>query len=192
LKFTQDAYQKTLRDGLQLRVDMPAKMPGSYQVRIAVRDAASMKLGAAGQFVSVPDLRKPKLAASGIVLRRVAEAAPDSAVMASPVVRHFSPNSEVYFALMLYNATIDPATHAPNVAMEVKLFRNEKVVSSMPETPINFVNQTDLARLFTNGVIKLGGDFEPGSYYLQVVITDKAAKEKQPPVVQWVDFEIVK
>jgi hypothetical protein len=93
---------------------------------------------------------------------------------------------------MLYNATIDPATHSPNVAMEVKLFRNEKVVSSMPETPINFVNQTDLARLFTNGVIKLGGDFEPGSYYLQVVITDKAVKEKQPPVVQWVDFEIVK
>jgi VWFA-related protein len=193
LTFPEDAYQRAMRDGLQLRIDMPAKMPGSYQVRIAVRDTATMKLGAAGQFVSVPDLRRPRLAASGIVLRRVAGAAPDSAVMASPVVRRFTPNSEVYFALMLYNATIDPATQSPNVAMEVKLFRNEKVVTSMPETPINFVNQTDLARLFTSGVIKLGGDFEPGNYYLQVVITDKAAKEKQqPPVVQWVDFEIVK
>ena len=35
-------------------------------------------------------------------------------------------------------------------------------------------------------------DLEPGNYYLQVVITDKAAKNKQPPVTQWVDFEIVK
>ncbi len=192
LTFREDAYQQAMRDGLQLRLDMPAKLPGAYQVRIAVRDTASGKIGATGQFISVPDLRRPRLAASGIVLRRLAEAAPDSAVMASPVVRRFAPNAEVYFALMLYNATIDPASQLPNVAMEVKLFRNEKVVTAMPETPINFVNQTDLARLFTSGVIKLGGDFEPGNYYLQVVITDKAVKDKQPPVVQWVDFEIVK
>lgn len=29
-------------------------------------------------------------------------------------------------------------------------------------------------------------------YYLQVVITDKAARDKQPPITQWVDFQIVK
>jgi hypothetical protein len=35
-------------------------------------------------------------------------------------------------------------------------------------------------------------DLEPGNYYLQVVITDIAARDKQPPITQWVDFEIVK
>jgi hypothetical protein len=40
--------------------------------------------------------------------------------------------------------------------------------------------------------MRLQQDLEPGNYYLQVVITDKAAKAKQPPVTQWVNFEIVK
>jgi len=45
--------------------------------------------------------------------------------------------------------------------------------------------------IITN-VMRLTPDLEPGNYYLQVVITDKAAKDKEPPATQWVDFEIVK
>lgn len=59
-------------------------------------------------------------------------------------------------------------------------------------TALSGANQPDLARLLTTGVMRLQDDLEPGNYYLQVVITDKAAKHKQPPVTQWVDFEIVK
>jgi hypothetical protein len=40
--------------------------------------------------------------------------------------------------------------------------------------------------------MRLTPDLEPGDYYLQVVITDKAAKNKKSAVSQWVDFEIVK
>jgi hypothetical protein len=43
-------------------------------------------------------------------------------------------------------------------------------------------------------VMRLTPDLEPGNYYLQVLISDKNAKDKdkQPPATQWVDFEIVK
>jgi hypothetical protein len=51
---------------------------------------------------------------------------------------------------------------------------------------------SNLDRLFVTSALPLSPDLEPGSYYLQVVITDKNAKNKQPPVVQWVNFEIVK
>jgi hypothetical protein len=47
-------------------------------------------------------------------------------------------------------------------------------------------------RLFVTSALPLSADLEPGSYYLQVVVTGKTAKDKQPPVTQWVDFEIVK
>jgi hypothetical protein len=42
--------------------------------------------------------------------------------------------------------------------------------------------------------MRLQQDLEPGNYYLQVLITDKAGKDKdkQPPVTQGVSFEIVK
>jgi len=38
----------------------------------------------------------------------------------------------------------------------------------------------------------LGSEFPPGEYVLQVIITDKLAKEKQQIASQWIDFEIVK
>jgi hypothetical protein len=53
-------------------------------------------------------------------------------------------------------------------------------------------NQADLSRLFITGSVRLSSNLEPGNYYLQVVIVNKAVKDKQPSVTQWVDFEIVK
>ncbi|HVF21825.1 MAG TPA: hypothetical protein VM941_02070, partial [Pyrinomonadaceae bacterium] len=101
-------------------------------------------------------------------------------------------NSEVEFAFVIYNAAIDPATHSPNLLMETKLFRDGKNVKSNANIPITGANQPDLARLVISGVMRLQEDLEPGNYYLQVVITDKAAKGKQPTISQWADFEIVK
>ena len=76
--------------------------------------------------------------------------------------------------------------------MNVMLFRDGKTVYSGPEVPIVASNPKDLSRVFTNGKLKLSSDFEPGNYYLQVVVTEKDAKDKAVPVVQWIDFEIEK
>ena len=192
LSLRQSDYDKALRDGLRLRFDMPAKRPGSYQVRVAVGDRNSSKVGSAGQFVVVPDLKKNRLATSGIVLRAAEESPTQTAVMATATGRRFRVNSDVEFAFVVYNATIDPATQLPKLVMETRLFRDGKVVKSAAETALSGANQPDLSRLLTSGVMRLQEDLEPGNYYLQVVITDKAAKDKQPPITQWVDFEIVK
>jgi hypothetical protein len=76
--------------------------------------------------------------------------------------------------------------------MQARLFRDGKPIGTGMETPVSVAEQTDLTRLFTTGVVKLDRNLERGNYYLQVVITDKAARNKQPSVTQWVDFEIVK
>jgi hypothetical protein len=192
LTLRQSDYDKARRDGLRLRFDMPAKRPGSYQVRVAVRDINSSKVGSAGQFVAVPDLKKNRIATSGIVLRAAEESSPETAVMATPNGRKFRVNSDVEFAFVVYNAAIDRATQLPNLVMETNLVRDGKVVKSGAQIPLSSANQPDLTRLLTSGVMRLQQDLEPGNYYLQVVITDKAAKAKQPPVTQWVNFEIVK
>jgi VWFA-related protein len=192
LTLRQSDYDKARRDGLRLRFDMPAKRPGSYQVRVAVRDINSSKVGSAGQFVAVPDLKKNRIATSGIVLRAAEESSPETAVMATPNGRKFRVNSDVEFAFVVYNAAIDRATQLPNLVMETNLVRDGKVVKSGAQIPLSSANQPDLTRLLTSGVMRLQQDLEPGNYYLQVVITDKAAKAKQPPVTQWVNFEIAK
>ena len=54
-------------------------------------------------------------------------------------------------------------------------------------------DQADPSRVAVNGVLRLTPELEPGNYYLQIVITDKDAPAKKvAPVIQWVDFEIVK
>ena len=76
--------------------------------------------------------------------------------------------------------------------METKLFRNDKRVQSYPAIPVDMTNQPDLERIFATRIVQLGANLEPGHYYLLVEIIDKTSKDKDPAIVQWIDFEIVK
>jgi hypothetical protein len=174
---------------MSLRLDMPVKRPGAYQVRVATRDRNTGKIGSAGQFVDVPDLNKKLLAVSGIVLGTAATFSGRNVndVMERVGVRSFDPNSDVHFAFVTYNAL-----STSNLVMQARLFRDGKNVYSGSEEPINVGNQTDPGRLFVKGSMRLAPDLDLGDYYLQVVITDKSAKNKAVSVVQWISFEIVK
>jgi VWFA-related protein len=187
LSLGEAEYQQALRDGLpdavRLRFDMHAKQPGSYQVRVAVRDRTSGKLGAAGEFVDVPDLSKNRLALSGIVLRRTGQAA-HAAAMANPPDRRFQRHSDLYVTLVAYNPT-------PNLTMQTKLFREGKPVKTNPPISVE-VKGAGSDRMLLTDVVRLTPDLEPGNYYLQVAVTEKPAKGKPVPVVQWVEFEIVR
>jgi VWFA-related protein len=62
-------YKRAQRDGLVYYVTVPLKKAGAYQLRISLRDSSTERIGSASQFVEVPDLKKNRLAVSGIVLR---------------------------------------------------------------------------------------------------------------------------
>ena len=192
ISLRKEEYEQALRESLDLRLDLPVKRPGSYQVRIAVRDENSSKIGSAGESVAVPNLKNRHLAISGLVLRGASEKLPPTTAMTNPGIRRFASNSELHFAFLIYNAAINPATRLPDLVMQTRLFRDGQRVGTETETAVSGVKQEDLSRLFTTGMVKLDPNLEPGNYYLQVVITDKAARNQQPPVTQWVDFEIVK
>ena len=183
LTLKEPEYEKAMREGLRLRFDMPARRPGAYQVRIAIREGYSYKIGSAGQFVAVPNLNNKQLALSGVVLQGVDAKTQDA--MTSPAVRRYRVNSDLYFAFVIYNGS-------PNLLMQTKLFRDGKAVKSSVESAVDVTNQPDPGRMLITNVMRLTPDLEPGNYYLQVVITDKTAKDKEPPATQWVDFEIVK
>ena len=195
VSLSEKDYEQALIEGIRIRFDMPAKRPGAYQVRVAARDVVSSRLGSAGHVVVVPNLNNKRLAVSGIVLRGVTDVAdPDAKAVAgvSPAVRRFSPDSDLYLAFMVYNASIDRAVGQANLAIEGKLFRDGKRVHTYPRATIDASNQTDPMRIFVTRVVRLGADLEPGHYYLRLEIIDQAVKEKPPMAIQWVDFEIVK
>lgn len=188
LSLSESDYQYIRNEGIRLSFDIPVKRSGAFQVRVAARDRPSSRIGSAGQYVLVPDLKNKKLSVSGILL---AENGANQTIT-NPGTTRFRSNSELYFACLLYNAT-NESGKLRNLIMDVTLFREDKKVHSGPETPIVASEQTDLSRVVVKGVLRLGPELEPGNYYLQIVITDKDAPSKKvAPVVQWVDFDIVK
>jgi len=187
ISLPENEYAAALKDGLGFNVDIPVKRNGAFQVRVAIRDKETAKIGSAGEFVTVPDLRTRRPAVSGIVLGGGSRGRSEQEALANTVARRFDPNTDLDFVYVIYNAL-----QFAKPAMETKLFRDGKVVYSGPEVPIQTAGQPDPERVLVSGKVPLSRDLEPGFYYLQVVITDKDAKGKALPVVQWIDFEVVK
>lgn len=76
-----DEYERLLQTGLVYVLNVPVKKPGAYQLRVAVRDAATAHIGSASQFIEVPNLEKNRLALSGIVVRNSSAADADAATI---------------------------------------------------------------------------------------------------------------
>jgi len=187
ISLPENEYAAALKDGLGFNVDIPVKRNGAFQVRVAIRDKETAKIGSAGEFVTVPDLRTKRPAVSGIVLGGGSRGRSEQVALANTVARRFDPNTDLDFVYVIYNAL-----QFAKPVMETKLFRDGKVVYSGPEAAIQTAGQPDPERVLVSGKVPLSRDLEPGFYYLQVVITDKDAKGKALPVVQWIDFEVVK
>jgi hypothetical protein len=139
-------------------------------------------------FVQVPDLSNHHLALSGIVVSGGDTNDHESGVSA---LRHFNAGTNLQFACGIFNAMPDQTTKLPNISVHVQLFREDKPVFSSPPIRVETSNQTDVTRLVATGVLKLNPNLEAGPYFLQLIATDLAAKDKQVQAVQWIDFEIV-
>src|SRR2546430_7684778 len=64
-------YDRIVNDGFTYNIIVPIKKPGAYQLRTALRDESSERIGSATQFIEVPDVKKNRLTLSGILMRGV-------------------------------------------------------------------------------------------------------------------------
>jgi VWFA-related protein len=196
-----ESFDRIRADGLVYVMRVPVKKPGAYQLRVAVRDAATEKLGAASQFIEVPNLKKDRLALSGIVMQASDFTAgagatgegqqTDADPMGSPAVRRFRRNTQVDYYFNIYNARLEAASGRPQLQTQMRLFRDGQQVYAGPPTPFDVGKQTDMKGLVSGTRIRLNEGLAPGEYVLQVVVTDMLAPEKQRTATQWIDFEIV-
>ncbi|MBV8857873.1 MAG: VWA domain-containing protein [Acidobacteria bacterium] len=196
-----EALQLMLSEGLVYMMKVPIKKPGAYQLRVAVRDAQTEKVGSASQFIEVPDLSKGGLALSGVVLTTARDepapgAAPQAAADRDPLrdatVRRFRGGSQVDFFYHIYNAKLDPATGRPRLVTQARLLRDGQPVFTGPLVPFDPGPQKEMARLKMGSRLRLGLNLAPGDYVLQVIVTDELAKGSRATATQWLDFEIVK
>lgn len=199
--------ENILKEGFTYYLTVPVKKSGAYQLRTALRDLESGRVGSASQFIEVPDIKKDRLMMSGLLVRGVPadryikslstpaqsedRSIDETDPEANTALRRFQRGMAMVYGLFVYNAKIDKATGKPQLKAQVRLFRNGELVFTGIEVPFDPANQTDLKRLGLGGAIQLGTAMRPGEYVLQVIVTDLLRKDKNRIATQWMDFEIV-
>src|SRR5262249_47131878 len=152
-----------------------------------LRDSANEKIGSATQFIEVPDLAKGRLALSSIVL----SAEQSSAAKAeeepnwSPAVRIFKSGTAIIYAYQIMNARLG-GDRKVQLQVQTRLFREGQQVYTGSPIPLTGDRAQDLKHLVGTGRIELA-KAAPGHYALQVIVTDRLAKEKYRLAAQSVD-----
>ncbi|MBL8219812.1 MAG: VWA domain-containing protein [Bryobacterales bacterium] len=191
-----NTYRQALRNGMIYTIHHPIKKPGAYQLRAVIRDAASGKAGSASQFIEVPDVKKGRLALSGLYLRSAADKeqmaegqqAPQDP-RANPIVRTFRHGQMMLYIFQVLNARLGEDLK-PQVEIQASVFRDGKRVFEGKRMPYEPGAVFHPKRMLTAGQLRLGTEMAPGEYMLQVRVTDKLAKEKRNTAVQWIDFQL--
>lgn len=188
LRFRGNGYERALREGITYSFDVPVKQRGAFQFRVAVRDANTAKIGSAGQFVDVPNLRSDRLALSGIVARVIVPGISEDAeaVATGPAVRQFRQGSNISLAHEIYNAGVQGPVQ---LTSQLRIIREGKIVFTGNAMPLTFAGQTDLRRLTNVLRVELSSQFPPGNYVAQIIVAD--ANQPERIASQWIDFEIV-
>jgi VWFA-related protein len=207
-------YRAALRDGLTFGINLPIKNPGAFQLRVAVRDAPSERVGSANQFIEVPNLSKNQLILSGLYVAShenqqplnaaaqpgaTAPTLPDNASAAEgqlaesdpqtgPAVRRFRAGMVIDYGYEAYNARLDSATKRPHMQTQVRLFHDNQQIFA--GRVLDIWGPPDSHRLVAFGHLQLGQNLPPGDYILQVIVSDVAGKEHARLASQWLPFEI--
>lgn len=212
VKVSGDEYRIAQREGITFGINLPVKKPGAFQLRIAVRDVPTGRVGSANQFIEVPNLNKNRLALSGIYLAgntnqrlspaaavaenssstAAGEAAPEKIseqdAQSGPAVRRFRAGMVIEYGYEAYNLQMDRATGRAQLQTQVRLFHeNQQVYTTQVR---NLAGQPGAKRLTARGSLQLGQNLKAGDYILQVIVTDMTAKDKRRVATQWIPFEI--
>jgi hypothetical protein len=198
----KEDYSQIIEKGIVYTVYVPVKKHGAYQLRVALRDKQGEKIGAANQFIEVPNLKKQRLTLSSLVVQGMSfdqyQAQMQGQTNKNPnetdsindtALRRFKRDSVLQYGYSIYNAKT-AGTGATQATTQVRLFKEGKLVFESKPSPLNLAGQTDLQRISFGSAISLPKTMELGDYILQVVVTDPLAKEKYRTASQWVEFEL--
>ena len=202
-------YEQVKKNGFVYGLTIPIKKAGAYQLRMAVRDEVSKRIGAAAQFVEIPDVSKNRLTVSGILLTGIpldtyrknfsvqsAREKSDGANLqadpnANPAVRRFKTDRVLVYAFNIYNAQVQKGTGKAQLKTQLRIYRDGKLIFVGDEEAFSPLDQTDPKRLVGAGVVRMGSQMVPGEYVIQIVVTDLLGKQKENVTSQWIDFDVI-
>jgi len=203
LTMQKDRYEEFIKKGFVYDFAFPIKKPGGYQLRVALRDTRSNKVGSASQFVEVPNLKKNRLTLSGAALenttfemwqkRNAANASPNSGgtdPLSDTALRQFKKGTVVNFGFVIFNAKLD-GSKKPNLSSQMRMIKDGAIVFQGEPKPVDSVQQANTNAINFIGALNLGTTMTAGEYILEIAITDNIVKGKYKVVSQYIQFEVI-
>ena len=191
LRVPAAAYEQFLRDGFVYSVSLPIKSPGTYQLRLALRDGSLNRIGSDSQFVEVPDANTKQLTVSGFAVQRVDQNS-GNATSGGPAVRRFSAGDVLTYSYLIYGERRSTTTATPELRSQIRLFRGGQEVFTGKEDAVTTSQVSSGGGIIALGTLRLGHELPAGEYFLQIIVIDKLAPAEKQLSDQWIDFEIVK
>jgi len=195
----KEVFERVKQLGFVYDFSFPIKKSGAYQLRVALRDHESDRVGSANQFVEVPNIKKGRLLTSGIVLENLSladwqkrnngEAAGRTDPLTDTSLRQFKHGTVLNYGFSIYNAKI--LGGKPNLTYQTRIFRDGKPIFESGATAAVVLDSSDPKAFGFNGAISLGKSMDVGDYVLQITIIDNLAKDSRNSATQFVQFEIV-
>lgn len=196
-----DFYKIIKTRGLVYDFIFPVKKPGAYQVRVALHDKTSKKVGSANQFVEVPNIKKNRLTLSGIVLQsltleewnKIAKGE-NPPLKSDPVgdtaLRQFKRGTVLNYGAVIYNAKLN-SSGKPDLSTQSRIFRDGKLIFEGKPQPVVTNGQTNMQNIQASGSMSLGTEMIVGDYVLQLIVIDNSNNKKRHVATQFVPFEVI-
>jgi VWFA-related protein len=193
IQLARATLTEILERGFDCKVRLNVPRPGLYQLRVAVADQHSARIGSASAMVRIPEWDKGKLVISSIILRdSTAKAAPDSGALkyldedAPP--RVFAPGNRIPYTYYLHNLTRSPEKHA-QIEIRSQLLRDGVAVYASDAKQVDIDLSSPTATASAGGTIALTAETPPGHYVMLLTVGDMLANGP-PRVTQTVDFQV--
>ncbi|MGH9947804.1 MAG: VWA domain-containing protein [Pyrinomonadaceae bacterium] len=203
LSLEKSAYETFQKKGFVYHFIVPVKKPGGYQLRIAMRDHNSEKVGSASQFVEVPDLKKNRITLSGITFESIsydqyekASRDPNFVLgstdpLTDTSLRQFKIGSVLNLGFVIFNPKASN-TKPTSLLFKMRVFRDGNVIYDGTEKPLPATtgNGSPKSIPFARS-LSLGTEMTVGDYILEITIIDNNAKKKNRETRSYAQFEVV-
>jgi hypothetical protein len=185
MQLSQEVFERAQREGMVISFDLPLKRTGSLQLRVALRDVRSERIGSASQFVQTPNLSDGRLALSNVLLYAEGPGIEPDDWNRALVLRRFQHGASLVYGYTIYNAALDKKTQRPQLTTHTEIFRDSVKIYSSDRTAVTAGEQTDLKRINAGARLQLGPALTPGEYVVQIVVEDQVAKRTAVQVTQF-------
>jgi VWFA-related protein len=189
VKLGKEAYRRALATGLVQELEVGIAKAGSYQIRAAVRDIASDRVGSAVQFIQVPDPKKGKLESSDLIVNGDAWEKGESD-FSGPALRQMRQGETVKYAILLYNTKLGP-DGKPKLESQVSIYKDGRLVHRGPLLKLDMKEPHKGESLTLSGAFKLGNGTSTGEYAIELAIRDALAPKKEQFALRTTTFEVI-